>query len=202
MEWQKKEIIGTEIDSNFKITDMKSYILIILVLCSSLLFSQENVSKDLVDNFGVNLGLISAGINYEKAIAKDLSVNAILQYDGGFYSRLGGDTQYIFASTISLEPRYYYNRQRRLNRRKNISNNVGNYIAGDLSFGPVLGTISSDDEARALDSYIVGVKYGLRRKVIGNLNFELAFGVGKLFSNNYKSETIPILDIKLQYIIF
>ncbi|TVZ51871.1 hypothetical protein [Dokdonia sp. Hel_I_53] len=180
---------------------MKKLLFYYLLLSSVYGFTQDT-TPPLVDNFGINIGLINAGINYEKVLAKDFSVNTILEYNGGFYARFGGDTEYIFASTIALEPRYYYNRDRRLRKGKNISNNVGNYLAGDFSFGPVIGTISSDDNVGVVDSYVLGVKYGLRRKIVGDLNFELAFGVGKLFSKGYDSETIPILDLKLQYILF
>ncbi len=180
----------------------KSLLTVFLLTCFGTTAYAQDVDNSLRDNFGINVGLVTAGINYEKVITKDFTINTLLEYNGGFYARFEGDVEYIFASTISLEPRYYNNRNRRFNKGKNISNNVGNYLAGDFSFGPVIGTISSEDNVDVIDSYTVGAKYGLRRKVIGNLNFELAFGVGRLFSKGYDPETIPLLDIKLQYILF
>ena len=155
----------------------------------------------LQDNFGVHIGVIGAGINYEKVITDKFTLNTQLEYSGGFYKRLGNDTEFVFASVISLEPRYYYNRDRRLKKGKSIDFNVGNFIAGDISYGPVFGSIASDDDVEVVDSFVAGIKYGLRRKIVQKLNFEFAFGLGGLFSE-LDTEIVPLLDLKLQYVIF
>lgn len=179
----------------------KTLFILVSLLATQLTVAQNPANSDLQDNFGINLGLINVGINYEKAFGETFSVNSIFEYSGGFYSRLGGDLEYVIASSLSVEPRYYYNRNRRQNKGKNIDFNVGNFFAGDLSYAPIFGSISSNDNVEVLDSFVAGIKYGLRRKVVQKLNFEFAFGAGALFSE-LDTDILPILDLKLQYVIF
>ncbi len=171
---------------------------IIGILIAANLHSQDDVES----NFGVNLQLFGAGLNYELTVDKAFTVNSLVFYEAGFFQGLDGDVRYIATTTFGLEPRWYHNRKRRSDKGKNIAHNVGNYLSGELFYVSDVLSSSNDNRVDIDPGVVVGVKYGLRRNIVDNIHFELAFGVGQVFAQETENYTSPLLDIKFQYILF
>lgn len=180
-------------------TSLITFIIIFLILYASKVNAQKG-QNTLVDNFGVDVHLIGLGVNYEKVVQKDFSVNLSVNLQGGFY---GNDTDfnYIFGTYISAEPRYYYNRDRRASKGKKLDENSGNFIAAELGYASDIITLSSENNVIINPTFLAGIKYGLRRNIIKNLNYEFDFGLGYATSSGVNT-IIPLLDFKLQYILF
>lgn len=161
-------------------------------------FSQDRVQ----DNFGANVQLFGAGVNYEFAVGQDFTVNTLVNYEGGFFQGLDGNVNYVLTTTFGLEPRWYYNRSRRSKLDKNIAYNVGNFLSGEVFYASDILTSSTENNVAINPGLAVGIKYGLRRKVVEKLHFEFAFGLGQVFPEDTSSYTAPLIDIKFQYILF
>lgn len=178
---------------------IKKYLLTaIILLFAYVVYAQDKVQ----DNFGVNLQLFGAGVNYEFAVGQNFTINTLVTYEGGFFQGLDGDVNYLLTTTFGAEPRWYYNRKRRSDLGKNVNYNVGNFIAGELFYAPDLLSSSTDNNVAVDPSFAIGIKYGLRRKVVEKLHFEISFGIGQVFPTDTDSFTAPLLDIKLQYVLF
>lgn len=164
------------------------------------LVKAQNVPTPLIDNLGVNIQLIGLSINYEKVLKDNFTVNAAVNLQGGFF---GNDSEfnYVFGTYLSAEPRYYYNRNRRAAKGKKLDENSGNFIAAELGYASDIITISNAENITINPTFLVGLKYGLRRNITRNLNYEFDFGLGYARSSG-NNAIIPLLDLKLQYILF
>lgn len=169
-----------------------------VVFISSILIAQENVMS-------VRAGLIGAWFQYENAVA-DLGV---VDYELGYvYGLYGNSTKVDFVSTttISIEPKWYYNLNRRDKKGKNITNNTGNYFSLEFLYIPNWLTSSNVQtqpfqEPGVAISYSFVPKYGFRRSFSDKFNFEFAFGVGQTWYEDQSSVTQAALDVKFGYII-
>ena len=144
-------------------------------LLISAFFSTYAQSDKNVENHQLQIGLPMPSLLYEKGISKNttLSIEAITglairgctdcETDFGVYPILRG--QY----------RYYYNMGRRLEKKKNIAGNSGNYIGGLLahqSGTPILGNLENSSNI-----IIAGPVYGIQRTYRHGFFYRLEGGV-------------------------
>lgn len=183
-------------------TTTSKYLGLFLCLLSISYSLGQTPPTRLEDNAGVSIGLLTFGINYEFPISQKMTLNAVLIYGAGFGGGSEGKIRYIFTPLIGAEARYYYNRARRIKKGKSIAENAGNFIVGDVSYTPNIGTISSGSNFNVIPSLLLGVNYGIRRNITRKLNYEFTFGIGSLFPEGRRAEIVPLLNIKLQYILF
>ena len=67
-----------------------------------------------------------------------------LGLDAGFWGGDFVDDGFILAPVITIEPRFYYNFKKRVEKSKRIDGNSGNFISVKTSFNPDLFTISNN----------------------------------------------------------
>ena len=103
--------------------------IIVLTFLGITLFSNAQEKQELKDLFSVEAGLLGVWINYEKTLSEKFTLNTEFGYAGGILKGTNDHSlDYIFATTFSLEPRYYHNFDKRLEKAKNVSNNSANYF--------------------------------------------------------------------------
>ena len=155
--------------------------LLFTFLLSSSLFAQEKAT----DLFNANISVIGIGIQYEKALSDNFTAVGSLDYMGGFrysYSDFyGSDFDYILTTSLSLEGRYYYNFDRRIDKGRNTKNNSGNYIALKGNFIPDWLTASNGDRLNVNPQGSLTVNYGLKRSFAQNFFYEFYTGLGLAF---------------------
>lgn len=155
--------------------------LLFTFLLSSSLFAQEKAT----DLFNANISVIGIGIQYEKALSDNFTAVGSLDYMGGFrysYSDFyGSDFDYILTTSLSLEGRYYYNFDRRIDKGRNTKNNSGNYIALKGNFIPDWLTASNGDRLNVDPQGSLTVNYGLKRSFAQNFFYEFYTGLGLAF---------------------
>jgi hypothetical protein len=170
-------------------------ILLSLILSSSL-FAQEKAT----DLFNVNLRFLGIGVQYEKALNNNFTAVGSLDYSGGFrYSNnylYGSDFEYILTTNIELEGRYYYNFNRRISKRKNTSNNSGNYLALKAVYIPDWLTYSNSKNLSVNPQGMVTLNYGLKRSFAQNFFYEFYTGLG---INFYQDENLSFDPVNQTY---
>lgn len=102
---------------------------------------------------------------------------------------------------MSVAGREYNNRERRFNKSKKLDQNAHNYLAAEFQVVPDFLILTNEQSVNYLTTYTLGAKYGLRRNITKNLNYEFEFGIGYLFTKN-DNLVLPLLDFKLQYVLF
>jgi len=116
-------------------------ICLIFILSGNFIFSQQaTVEKSI---FGAQTGFLGVWKNHEARLAPKFALRSEIGLEAGY---AGGSFQndiFFFAPTLKLEPRYYYNLQKRLNKGKSIAKNSGNFLAINMVYTPDWFVISS-----------------------------------------------------------
>jgi hypothetical protein len=168
---------------------------IVGLLLTMTVLSQEN--QKVVDMLGIKVGPIGTWVHYERALNKDLTVNAEIGYEGSFFQGTKDKIDYAFSTTFSLEPRYYYNFVNRQKRGKNVDNNSANYLAAEIFYVPSLFTATNREDLQVNKTFGIIHKYGFRRVLSVSMNIECALGLGYAWIENKKNGATVGLDIKI-----
>lgn len=179
----------------------KSILLLFICLGALSLYSQEKPTPvnngQTTDIFGAQVGVLGAWIHYEKSLDKNFTIDGSLGYTGGLLKGTDNKLGYIFTTKISVEPRYYYNIEKRFKQGKKTMNNSANFLALDLSYIPDWGTSANKGNVGVDQSFAVIPKYGLRRALSHNIDFHFAFGIGYQWNNENTDGVAVGLDLKL-----
>jgi hypothetical protein len=175
----------------------KSLFTLLIILTGLSCFSQSEVTVLKKDIVSIDIGVVGAWLNYEKHIKKLFTLKSQLGLEGGL---LIGDAvdYFILTPTLRLEPRYYYNFNRRVNDGKKTSYNAANYFALTLMIIPNLFSISNVSGLEYQRGFSLIPKFGIKRTVGQRMNFEFAIGAGPWFNENGIEGTVG-LDIRFGY---
>ena len=176
---------------------------LVLILSIIILKAQETENT-----LNAKIGLLGASLGYEQKLNEKFTLNAEYEYALGFFGGYYNDNKvsYVGSSCLSLEPRYYYNLEKRHEKGKETAHNAGNFIGLDFSYIPDWLTSSDADDVEIYKSFSIIPRYGIRRNLGKNINFESAFGIGYRWSekDKYTNESnngVAIsLSIKVGYV--
>src|SRR5690606_39796278 len=78
------------------------------------------------DFFEANIHLVGAGISYEKSFSEKFALRSSLEYDGSLsfrknFNATGSTITFVMQPTIKVQPRYYYNINKRMQSGKSRS---------------------------------------------------------------------------------
>ncbi len=167
---------------------MRKIQIILLTLIPTLVFSQQaSVEKQI---FEAQIGLFGVWGHYEHSVQRTTSVRYEIGLDNGWF--LDSDnTVFYLAPALSVEPRFYYNFDKRISRSKRIKNNSGNYLSMFVRFHPNWFIISNKKLAEVVPDISIIPSWGLKRCIGENFNFELTAGLGGRYyfakNNGYTS---------------
>lgn len=148
--------------------------------------------------FGVQAGLLGANVYNESRLADKWSLRSEIGVLGGYSyssSRLEKKSRLHFFPTLSVEPRYYYNLERRQRLNKKTANNSGNYVGFNLGYLPDWFVISNYkyDVSNSNSMFFIP-SWGLRRTFAKNFEYEFKMGYG--YSINLDSNKgVGFLDL-------
>lgn len=154
------------------------FTLSLALLCVLSNQAQEiNVKKSL---FGVQIGLLGAWAYNESKLSDELAIRTELGLNLGVFNSFltPGGTKTLWAPVINLEPRWYYNLERRKKKGKPITNNNGNFLSLQVSYHPDLFVISSLDNITIPNQISVIPTWGIRRHIGNHFTYETGFGIG------------------------
>ncbi len=172
---------------------MKKNVIVLLALLISL-FQTIQGQEGLEDKFNVRLGLIGGWASYDKPLGGSFLLNGEIGYVGGI---VGGN--FLFTSILEIEPRYYYNVDKRIQKGKSIKNNSANYLAMHFSYLPDFLISTKYASTNIERSFNIIPTYGLRRNISGGLNFDFEIGLGYQVNNGTENNVVPNLGLGLSY---
>ncbi len=168
---------------------IKKLILVFCIIVINLSTAQENEAKPSVENnlWGATIGLVEGKLQYETKLTRLSTVRFeagldLLTYSYTTYysnSTFKEKTGSLIAPTLTIEPIFYYNLDRRSRLGKNISKNTGNYFSLRTFFAFAENEISnSNKEFTISNALIIIPKYGIRRSFAKQFFYEFGFGIG------------------------
>lgn len=171
----------------------KSFVILIGLFIQTICFSQNNTTSVEKSLFGIQTGLIGVWINNELKIINSVSLRSELGLNLGL---IGGDfvgnTKSIVLPNFSLEPRWYYNLNKRKNKGRSTTLNSGNFLTIANNFYPRM----KENNFFVPTQLSIIPKWGIRR-VYSNFTYEVGFGLGKIF---YLEDVPPSLrDVAVDF---
>lgn len=107
----------------------------------------------------------------------------------GEFESFGPNDDFYGILHLSLEPRWYYNLEKRLKKGKTIDRNSGNFITLLVSSNLESVSFTSNDRIESLDQIRFVPKWGIRRSLGKHISYEAGFGFGYAFFLNNTERT-------------
>lgn len=153
-------------------------VVIIMVFIPLISRAQESVS---VENaiWQIQTGYLGFYASHESrlsdkwALRKEIGMN--FSYADGFFMDRPMISWY---PNLNLEPRWYYNLNKRVNKGKKISGNSGNFIAVRTTYFTDIFVISNYPDVKVIPSLSIVPTWGIRRHIGKHFNYEAGFGLG------------------------
>jgi hypothetical protein len=185
---------------------MKKNITLVLVSLSIFCNAQKaSVEKSV---FGIQTGFLGIWAHNESRLSNRIALRSEIGFDAGFQSGIFYVEDIFFlAPVLTLEPRFYYNLNKRNSKSKVITNNSGNFISIKTSYTPDWLVIANVKDISIISEISFIPTFGIRRNLGTHFNYEAGFGFGYkyIFAKaagyyNNESEATANLHLRIGYV--
>lgn len=172
----------------------KIYIALLAIFLLQPVFAQDNQQEPSVEKslFNIQTGLVGAWVSYEARLSNRWALRTEVGLDLWYYETYQltkKDEGVLLTPSINIEPRWYYNLNKRADKGKHIENNSANFLTVAFRYYPDLFIIGGPDNLYVPDQISIIPKWGIRRAIAkSNFNYELGIGVGPIFY--FKEESV------------
>ena len=136
---------------------------------------QASVEKSV---FGIQTGVIGLWVHHEAKLTRTIALRSEVGLDLGYwYSDLEGVSGHFIVPSLTVEPRWYYNLDKRTKKGYRTDGNSGNYVSLRGSFYPDMVVSSSVENARFVPQLFIGPMWGIRRNLGKHFNYEAGAGL-------------------------
>ncbi|MDX1754294.1 MAG: hypothetical protein R3259_13965 [Salinimicrobium sediminis] len=129
--------------------------------------------------YGIQSGLLGLWFHNETALSSEIALRSELGFDTGFWAgSFYEKTGFLMAPVISLEPRWYYNLNKRQRKSRRTDGNSGNFLSLQTSYHPDWFVISNYEDIRVISDISIIPTWGIRRHLGDHFTYETGIGVG------------------------
>jgi hypothetical protein len=165
-----------------------------LILVASQLSSQTNTVQPV---HIVSVRFIGAGYSYEHPLGKETALYAEFLIHGGFGSNFLHGSYWIFAPAIRVEPRFYYNLEKRFDKNRKTIFNSANYLSFILEYQ--LPVSIGSDNVQSVNALTIAPMWGSRRTFLKHMVSEIGIGPGLILAESLDMTPIIKLDLKIGF---
>ncbi len=127
----------------------------------------------------MQIGALGIWLNNEYGLTDKITLSSEIGLNSSFFGGFSYDkTGIVLAPTITVEPKYYYNLQKRKDNGKNSTNNNGNYFSLKTSCSPDWFVISNYDNINIVPQISFIPSCGFKRNISKKLMYEIGTGFG------------------------
>lgn len=129
--------------------------------------------------FGIQTGFAGLWVHNELKLSNQMALRTELGLDAYDKDDFYPDTGFLLATVLTLEPRWYYNLNKRKDRLKSISGNSGNFFSlkSSLRLEDLLIEFG-DDNVEMVNNLSIVPTWGVRRNLGQHFNYEAGAGIG------------------------
>ncbi len=158
--------------------------LLILTLCGLALVAKSQSTSVENSTFGVQTGVLGFWVYNEAKLSNTVALRTEVGFDFGiwettFYDEY--DAPFLLTPVVVLEPRFYYNLEKRAENSKRTDGNSGNFIALKMSYHPDV-VLFNTDNAPVVSDFSIIPTWGIRRSIGELFNFEAGLGAGYTYT--------------------
>lgn len=175
---------------------MKKILCILVLLGMQLSYSQDKIVSVEKTIFGIQSGLLGIWAHNESRLSNEFALRSEVGLNFGLIGgEVNGGTKFISAPGFSVEPRWYYNLEKRNNKGKSILNNSANFFTVNFGYIPNKETSSF----YVPQQFTIIPKWGIKRS-INHFTYELGIGLGyrKYLETNYSKTSDAAVDLHLR----
>lgn len=154
-------------------------LLLTLALCSLALASKAQEASVERSTSGIQVGFLGIWAHNESRLTNKLALRSEVGFRTGVLrGHLQRDTKVFMTPTLILEPKLYYNLEKRSLKSKDISGNSGNFFSLRTTYMPDWFVISNSDDINVRNQVSVIPSWGMRRNIGKHFNYETGVGFG------------------------
>jgi hypothetical protein len=154
-------------------------ILLTLICCGLTLTAKSQTASVEESTYGIQTGVLGIWAHNETKLSNQIALRAEIGMDAGFR---GGSfypkNRFLMTPVIRLEPRWYYNLNKRVSKSRNIIGNSGNFLTLQTSYTPNWFVISNYDNIEVADQVSIIPTWGIRRNIGNHFTYETGIGIG------------------------
>ncbi|MFL0063839.1 hypothetical protein [Tenacibaculum maritimum] len=153
--------------------------LLILAFFGLTLVAKSQTASVAKSTYGIQTGILGIWAHNESKLSNQISLRSEIGMDAGFW---GGSfytkNGYLMTPVIRLEPRWYYNLNKRISKSRNIDGNSGNFLTLQTSYHPNWFVISNYDAIEVVDQISIIPTWGIKRNIGDHYTYETGIGIG------------------------
>lgn len=179
---------------------MKKTLTLFLVVFTFSSHAQENSVSVEKSSFSVQTGFLGVWLNNELKLSNTIALRTEIGLNSGLFWKQDTKTGFLMAPAICLEPRWYYNLDKRNAKGKKVSKNNGNFLTPSITYIPDWFVISNYNDTNVVEQISIIPKWGMRRNIgQSNFNYELGVGLGyRAVFYDFKTENEAALDLHMR----
>lgn len=194
--YRKLNIILKQLIFSSKKMKIKIILLQVALFLSCNLYAQDT---SLVHrNHSASIEIVGITYNFENPIAlkSTLIVRCGLQGGIGYSSSFGSNYYYAVSPAISIEPRFYYNINKRYRRGKLITGNSASFIS--LSSWYIFNPIY-EHNVSCNSFFVVTPQWGVRKIYWHHLLLEAGLGISYFFDTHGNDDLGIMMNLRIGY---
>ena len=168
-------------------------ILLPLIFCGlTVITTAQEISVE-NSTFGVQTGFLGIWVHNESKLSNQIALRSELGLDTGIFgSDFNDNDGFLLVPAITIEPRWYYNLNKRQSKSKQIEGNSGNFISIKTTYHPDWFVISNKDNINFISDFSIIPTWGIRRNIGNHFNYEAGFGIG--YVHYFEEDNVVLTD--------
>ncbi|MFI2741880.1 hypothetical protein ACG2LH_04005 [Zhouia sp. PK063] len=158
---------------------MKNLLWSLTFLGTIFITQAQNASVE-KSTYGLQIGVLGVWFHNEAKLSNAMALRTELGFDSEIW---GGDiydnpSGFLLTPVITIEPRWYYNLNKRVHKSRRIDGNSGNFLSLNVSYHPDWFVVSNYKNMSVVSDIFIAPTWGIRRNIGNHINYETGIGIG------------------------
>ncbi|NRD19699.1 hypothetical protein HNV08_06535 [Winogradskyella eckloniae] len=171
---------------------MRKIIIALICTTSFLMSSAQNTSVE-KSIYGIQTGLLGVWAHNELKLTNAIALRSEIGFDAGAFSEsFNEDTEFLFVliPALTIEPRWYYNLNKRESKSYRTDGNSGNFIAIKTTYHIDMVIGSVPNHLNFISDISIVPTWGIRRNLGQHFNYEAGLGIG--YGHLFEEENVYV----------